>query len=524
MVILGMMIGHKMNDKVDLPLIASSPSNSNGNIGRVEEVIRFIESRYVDDLDTKPIVDKAILAAMNELDPHSIYLTKEQMDQVNEEMGGEYRGIGIETFYIDDTVNVILPLKDSPAEKGGIKPFDKIIRINDSLVAGNGLQFKDIRNLLRGPKSSPLKIEVLSKGSDKSQVREVVIEDLPYKSINRFFMAKNNIAYIKIDRFSQKTYEEFMQAIEYLGENKGARHLIIDLRDNPGGVLPDATEILSQLFIQKGNMLVYTQGKNQRKNEYKSTGKPFFNIDKIAVLINENSASGAEILAGAIQDWDRGVIIGRRSFGKGLVQDQYNLSDGSAIRLTVARYYTPSGRSIQKDYTKGNYNADLQDRYDGGEFFEQDSIEYNDSLRFKTKILGRKIFGGGGISPDIFIPMDSIQLYTSFQNIIASIPRFAYSYAMERNLNMPEKAESFINDWNQPVDIEEAFTRYLEETEINGGVLSPEYSKEAFKAIRYQLGRMYYGRNTVDPILIKDDPFIEEAIEFIEGDKMLNDL
>jgi len=394
-------------------------------IGQVEELIRFVETRYVDSVNRTELVSEAIEAILKKLDPHSIYITPEQLQRVNQEMDGTFNGIGIESFYIDDTVNIIATLPDSPAERAGIMPFDKIISIKDSLVAGNDLDFSAIQDMIKGQLGDKLQMKLLDKAGVEKEIT-VTIGDIPLKSIDVALNISPEVGYVKINRFSSTTYKEFMDQFEDMHES-GTKHMIIDLRGNPGGFLPEATNILSQLYRERGKLLVYTEGRNGNKLEYKTTGKPFFQIDKISVLIDEGSASGSEIIAGAIQEWDRGAVIGRRSFGKGLVQEQYDLGNGGAIRLTVARYYTPSGRSIQKTYNDmDQYDEDIYQRINGGELYHQDSVRSGDDTSFKTRILERELVGGGGITPDVFVPIDSVELDYDFIQINNKVSQFVY--------------------------------------------------------------------------------------------------
>lgn len=517
-----MIVGYKMNERDERPLI--SKADAGQNVGRVEEVIRFIESQYVDDIPVDDVVDASIRAAMDELDPHSLYLNRDQMTRVNEEMGGAYRGIGIETYYIKDTVHVILAAPDGPADRAGVRSFDKIIAINDTIVAGRGLPFADIRNRLRGDAGQDISLQVLR--ADSLLTLHTKVADLPYHSVSSAYMLNESTAVIGIDRFSTKTYEEFMSHLEGLVEDKKAKNIIIDLRGNPGGILPDATKILSQLFVEKGNMLVYTEGKNGRKNEYTTSGKPFYPIQKVVVLIDENSASGSEIMAGAIQDWDRGLIVGRRSFGKGLVQEQYDLRDGSAIRLTVARYYTPSGRSIQKDYTsKSGYDGEIDDRYYNGELFDRDSIATIDSLTYRTKILGRPIYGGGGITPDIFVAMDSSRVFASYREIINAIPRFTYTYLANHPAPRFDSAEQFTTNYTVPDAMLTALARYMPSQSPRFEAQSIQrYDTEIRRHLRFSVGRITYGNGKVESILNEDDPFINAALPYLNDKISLQDI
>jgi carboxyl-terminal processing protease len=427
MVVLGIILGYKMNDKSDGSLISSINVGDDYPLGRVEEVLRFIDNKYVDQLDTDSLSGIAIHSIIDELDPHSVYIPPEEMITVNEDMSGSFKGVGIETLYLDDTVNVVSVLKGGPAELAGLKPFDQLIVVNDSLVAGQGYKFDQIRNMLRGKqKDTHVNLKVKRKGSPNDIVLKVGLKEIKTNSAQISIMIDDSIGLVKIDQFSEHTYQDFMTAVEHLHDTLGMKHLIIDLRNNPGGVLSQVTKIVNQLFTEKERTIVYTEGRKQDKNYYKTNGKTFFKIGKIAVLINGNSASASEILAGAIQDWDRGIIIGERSYGKGLVQEQYNLSNGGAIRLTVSKYYTPSGRTIQKDYTQYNSIAN------------PDSV--NQDLH-KTLVLNRDIYSNYGINPDI-----EINDVSSSYNFTNSILSYSYEFIFRKLKSNPLRPELSITN------------------------------------------------------------------------------
>ncbi|MDF1698125.1 MAG: S41 family peptidase [Saprospiraceae bacterium] len=518
MLAIGMLFGYKMNDRDQGSLIEFVDHDSSpAAVGEIEELIRFIETRYVDSVDRDFLVEKAINAVLGELDPHSVYISPEQLRKVNDEMEGTFRGIGVEIFYIEDTVNVISTIPEGPADRAGIKPFDKLIMINDSIVAGQGLKFGDIRKMLRGDIGDELSIKLLSKEKEE-KTANIVINDIPVHSVKGGIMVDETTGYIKIDRFGSKTYSEFMDYFQSLTEEEGMKNIIIDLRNNPGGYLPQATNILSQLFKQKGSLLVYTKGNNDRKFEYKSTGKTFFPIDKVSVLIDENSASGSEILAGAIQDWDRGVIIGRRSFGKGLVQEQYNLSNSGALRLTIARYYTPSGRSIQRTYEDmDSYYTDYEDRYYSGEFFSEDSISKGNSKEFETMELKRPVFGGGGITPDIFIPIDSLLFDPFYAEVMGDLPQYVYRKISNGN------EEEILANIDQVV--QNIFDQYIlhKETETNKKELSnlSSYIKDE---IRSNLIRFISGDKEMVRLELQSDPFMKAALDYFHTEGKLTDL
>ena len=512
-----MLFGYKMNNQDQSNLISFVDEESKGAVGPVEELIRFIETRYVDSIDRAALTDKAIEAVLSDLDPHSVYINPDQITRVNDEMEGRFRGIGVEIFYLKDTVNIINTIADGPADKAGIKPYDKLISINDSIVAGQGLKFADIRKMLRGDIGEQLELKLIT-NENQDKVANILIDDIPVSSVKGGVMVDDETGYIKIDRFGANTYREFMDYIQDLTEKQGMKNVIIDLRDNPGGYLPQATNILSQLFKEKGNLMVYTQGNSDKKQEYKSTGKSFFRVEKISVLIDENSASGSEIMAGAIQDWDRGVVIGRRSFGKGLVQEQYDLNNGGALRLTVARYYTPSGRSIQRTYDdKENYYSDYEERYYSGEFFSQDSISNGNSELYETMKLKRPVFGGGGITPDIFIPIDSARFEPIYGDIINAIPQFVFKALAEQKGQISKDdivsfANTLYSDYVEGTKTkknESYFDTYQDDIKIKITSSLIKYVEDESAVFKYEL-----------PL----DEFVVKSLEYFNSSNKLTDL
>ena len=517
--IIGMVLGYKMNDADNPPLIqgiGTEESEAITGSGRVEEIIRFVDTRYVDDVDDAELVESAIATVLDQLDPHSVYIAPEYMKSINDSMEGSFRGIGIESFYLDDTVNIIGVIKDSPADKAGLKQFDQIIAINDSIVAGRGLDFSTISEMLRSDnEEKELTINKhLSKTNEKTTIS---IGDIPLKSVEISYMVNKSTGLIKVDRFSSKTYTEFMEALEELYENQGLKNLIIDLRGNPGGYLPETTNILSQLIREKDKLLVYTEGKANDRINYRTTGKSFFNIDKIAVLIDENSASGSEILAGAIQDWDRGLIVGRRTFGKGLVQEQYPLSNGGAIRLTVARYYTPTGRSIQEPYDN------LQEYHDVSRRYKNDTLTIVDSLKYYTKMLNREVYAAGGIFPDVYIPISQIDEDPGLVDILNKVPEWVYIQLRDNVINS-EISENNMPDWEVSSSLNEKFDDYIKS--INGkdviGYLTLN-NEDINQAIKESVATMLFGDEIANKIRNERDNAMDEALKYTSSDKSLED-
>ena len=370
----------------------------------IEAINRF----YVEEVNNSQLVEDAIKAMLEKLDPHSTYSNAEETRRMNEPLEANFDGIGIQFDMLSDTLYVVQVIPGGPSEKVGLLPGDRIIMVNDTLIAGVKMTNSDVIRLIRGKKGTAARI-LVKRDLSTELLEFIIIRDrIPYFSIDAKFMADATTGYIRLSRFSASTLDEFKNSISEL-QNKGMKNLILDLQGNGGGYLQTAFQ-LADLFLEKGKLIVYTQGDRMPRQEIFSTDFSYFKDGKLVVLINEASASASEIVAGAIQDWDRGVIVGRRSFGKGLVQKAIDLPDSSMIRLTVARYYTPSGRFIQKPYEKGNseaYKNDIADRLHKGELTNVDSIHFPDSLKFHTLLFNRTVYGGGGIMPDVFVPFDT---------------------------------------------------------------------------------------------------------------------
>jgi carboxyl-terminal processing protease len=352
----GMFIGQQL-PHADRQFSLMSAGRSGQSTGTLDEVLRYIDALYVDSVNVDKLKERAINALLDGLDPHSVYISPDELQAVEEDMSGGFEGIGVEFLMVDDTMQVVTPLSGGPSEAAGILPGDKIVMINDTTIAGVKMENGEIFRRLRGPKGSMVKISIQRGRENALRHFQISRDIIAVKSVETAYMIDDRTGYIKINRFSARTYQEFMEALRPMVEEQGMANLLLDLRGNPGGYLNEATSLLSQ-FFGEGKLLVYTQGRKDDRREYKSTGRARFNIQHIAVLIDEGSASASEIVAGALQDHDRGWVVGRRSFGKGLVQEQYPLQDGGALRLTISRYYTPSGRSIQRTYANGvDYDA-----------------------------------------------------------------------------------------------------------------------------------------------------------------------
>jgi len=487
------------------------------NTGKLDEIIRFIDSKYVDEVDQEKLINKAIEAMLEELDPHSNYIKSEDLQEVNESLGGSFEGVGIQFYVLNDTILVVSPVTGGPSEKVGIMAGDKIIEIEDSTVAGVGIKNQDVVGMLRGKRGSQVSVNVQRSGNEKLLPFTITRDKIPDYSVDAGYMVDKEIGYLKISRFSGTTFQEFMDKIEKMN-GLGMKHLIIDVRQNPGGYLSAATKIVEQIF-SKRDLIVYTEGRTQRKKEYKSTGRNFYDIDKVAILIDEGSASASEILAGAIQDMDRGIIVGRRSFGKGLVQEQYNLSDRSAIRLTVARYFTPSGRCIQKEYKgkeKREYHDDVGKRLESGELESQDSSAVvSDTTKFYTSE-GRVVYGGGGISPDIFVPIDPVINNMFYVKSQQYMNEFVYKLTDKQKdlVNGYESIEDFNQNFNKSETIFKDFIAYLEEKEIVYNKNEFNDAKSRIKLnLKALLARRLFKEDGFYQIMNQSDPVFLKALE-----------
>jgi carboxyl-terminal processing protease len=402
-------------------------SQGSGKYDKIEDIISFVKLKYVDTVNTDQLTDNAIEKMLSTLDPHSVYIPKKDLESTNESLEGNFEGVGIEFFLVQDTITVVSAISGGPSELVGIRAGDRIIKIEDTTVAGIKIKNEDVIHKLRGQGGTTVHVSILRSGEKALKVFSIKRDKIPLYSIDAGYMIDGQTGYIKINRFSATTYKEFRKKLKELKE-KGMTKLVIDLRQNPGGYLNAATEIADEL-LDDSKMIVYTKGKSVDKVEYKSQRPGEFENGKLTVLIDQGSASASEILSGALQDWDRGTIIGRTSFGKGLVQEQYELPDGSALRLTVARYYTPSGRCIQRSYKNGSeeYYNEISDRYKKGEFMHEDSSMIRDTTVYKTS-KGRIVYGGGGIKPDIFVPLDTTEDFDYLYRVRVAIPEFIYKH------------------------------------------------------------------------------------------------
>jgi len=459
--VLGMLIGFRLRESTwsKLPFIKRS------DYSRIDEVLNLVEEKYVDTVNREKIIDTLIDNLLSTLDPHSFFIPAAELQAVNENLEGNFEGIGIEFYLLHDTIIVVSPIAGGPSEALGIRTGDKIIKIEDTLVAGVGITNNMVLKKLRGKKDTQVKVSILR--PPRKELLDFVItrDKIPIISVVAGYMVDDETGYIKINRFAASTYEEFMSEMKEL-KAAGLQKLIIDLRQNPGGYLQAATMIADEL-LDGEKLLVYTKGKAYKRKDYLTRQPGIFEQGKLALIIDEGSASASEILAGAVQDWDRGIVTGRRSFGKGLVQEQYNLSDGSALRLTVARYYTPSGRSIQRPYDKGVavYNHQIVERIltNGA----KDTLATADSLKFYTS-KGKVVYGSGGIMPDVFIP-DTLGDYQSLAIIRSHIPEFVYDY-MEKNSEKFSRFTSpadFVKNYSVPDTLYRDFIAMAKEQKMS---------------------------------------------------------
>lgn len=415
----------------------SAVSNSYTSILKFRDILSHIERSYVDEVNSEILVEGAINSMLEKLDPHSVYIPKEDLELTKSQLEGAFEGVGIEFNLIKDTIYVVAPLSGGPSEAAGLKAGDKIVQVDGETVAGTGLTNRDVFNLLRGPKGSKVELGVKRAHENDLTSYTVVRDKIPQYSVAVNYMVNDEIGYIKVTRFSATTYDEFKKAMDEL-KAQGMKKLILDLQDNPGGYMDRAINMADE-FISGNKLIVYTDGKRSRyDSQARAQRTGVFEDQPVIVLLNEGSASASEIVAGALQDNDRALIVGRRSFGKGLVQMPIDLNDGSQLRLTISRYYTPSGRSIQKPYDeKGDYRQDLNKRFEHGEYFSADSIHFSDTLRYETR-KGRVVYGGGGIMPDFFVPYDtsqnSVYMNKLFLNNVVNEYTLAYAEENRKKL------------------------------------------------------------------------------------------
>ena len=522
-IIVGIFIGtfyanrySKQDERTGMGFVKTTSNKLNG-------LLHIIDNQYVDTVNINELIEDAMPQILGELDPHSAYIPAKDLQTVNDELSGSFSGIGIQFTIQQDTIHISDVISGGPSEKVGLMPGDRIVEIDDSAFVGKIVTNNESMKRLKGPKGSEVKIGVWRQGEKEILHFTIIRGDIPNRSIKASYMIDEKYGYINIEKFSETTYPEMLIALAKLHQ-ENCQGVIIDLRGNTGGYMGPAIQMVNE-FLPKGRLIVYTQGRKAPRENYPSNGTGSSQQLPITVLIDEGSASASEIFAGAIQDNDRGTIIGRRSFGKGLVQQPIEFNDGSAIRLTIARYHTPSGRCIQKPYVKGHdeqYELDILTRYEHGEFFSQDSIKQDESQIFYTS-LGRPVYGGGGIMPDIFVPQDTTGM-TSYYRMAATrglIAQFAFQYT-DQNRQMLQKYKNAdeLLKYIKTQNILEKFARFAESKGLKRRNILMYQSKELFNRNLY--GNIIYNMLNMEEYLKfinQSDKAVQKALEVLKKEE-----
>jgi carboxyl-terminal processing protease len=521
-VLSGLFLGNIIARRADLSKLTHVFSRS-GTHNKVDELLSIINAQYVDTVNVKEMTEEMMTDLVSKLDPHSVYIPASDLENVNSELEGSFSGIGVQFNIQNDTIMIVAVVSGGPSEKVGLLAGDRIVQVNDTTFVGKTVTNEKVMKKLRGPANTKVKLGVKRHGTKEILHYSITRGEIPVNSVDIAYMIEPQVGFIKVSKFAATTYSEFLDAIAKL-RSKGAKKYIIDLRENSGGFMEQAINMVNE-FLPEGRMIVYSVGKSYQRSEAKSDGKGSCINAPVVVLIDEFSASASEIFSGAIQDNDRGSIVGRRSFGKGLVQQQIDLSDHSAVRLTVARYYTPSGRCIQKPYVKGQaeaYEKDIMNRFNHGEFDSKDSIHVADSLKYKT-VGGRTVYGGGGIMPDVFVPRDTTE-YTPYLNKVINygyLYQFAFQYVDQNRTKLKT-----IKTWQQ-------MEKYLESQDILNQFVVFATSKKVAEnrkqiniSKRFLLNQLeaYISRNILGdsgfyPMLYQDDKTVAKALEIIRTKK-----
>ena len=481
---------------------------------KIKRLIHFIQQDYVDTINTDELLDDAIAKMLEKLDPHSIYIPKENLQAVTENMQGNFVGIGVQFRIINDSITVIQTIKGGPSIDAGIKAGDRILIANNDTLYGKQIQNDQILKRLKGKPNTEVNVQIYRKTTDSLFNITIKRGKVNIKSVDVAYMLNDSIGYIKIDRFARNTYKEFKTALTQLKAQNEVTDLVLDLRGNGGGFIDIANKIVDE-FLEDEKLIVFTKNNKDDMYEYFATEKGDFEEGGLYVLIDENSASASEIVAGALQDNDKGTIIGRRSFGKGLVQEEMDLGDGSAVRLTTARYYTPTGRSIQKPYKKpgtitnndtANYQDDIQERYKSGELFYKDSIKTIDSLQFKTP-KGKIVFGGGGIVPDVFVAIDTTSYLPSYY--YGNLNEFSFNYVDENRGELSKlSVDQFIKNFDKNNTVSDAFFENL--TKYN---ISETTKKKLKKFLKTTIARELFRDEGLYRVMQPDDKMLEKVFE-----------
>ncbi len=509
---------------------ASAQETVQENQLKFARLLRLVDGYYVDSANVEQLTEDAIVHLLSELDPHSTYISKEEVAKMNEGLKGNFEGIGISFNIYKDTLLVTTTISGGPSEKVGLRAGDRIVEVDGKNVAGIGLKNSDVFDLLRGKKGTEVNLKIVRKTSPASLDFKVIRDKIPIFSLDASYMLDESTGYIKLNKFSATTNDEFEEAIKEL-KTQNLQNLVLDLRGNGGGYLNAAVAISDQ-FLNDDHLIVYTNGRNDPKRDYDATNNGYFEKGNLVILTDEGTASASEIVSGAVQDWDRGLIIGRRSFGKGLVQKPFFLTDGSMVRLTTAHYYTPSGRCIQKPYDDGvgEYKKDYFNRMSNGEMFSADSIHFDDDLKHKTLVNGRNVYGGGGIMPDIFVPLDTSHHYSYLNKLRGK--NVTYNFVLDfvdQNRESIHQEYSDFEAFNENFKITDDVVAEVVERGVKEGVEkdeeSLEFVKESLrKELKAYIARDLFSRNDMFKVLNGDDDVISKALEVLDNQKEYNNL
>ncbi len=509
--IAGIFLGYKMRDEI--------PGKSFFFMEKrrpIQEVMDLIESKYVDTVNINMLADTAIQAMLAKLDPHSVFIPAKELDQVNEEIAGSFFGIGIEFNVFNDSMHVINVLKDGPSFKAGLKTGDRILKADGQIISGKKISADSIRLLLRGQIGSVVDVEILR--DNKKMNISIKRDIIPISSVDAAYMIDSESGFIRLNKFSQQTYREFMQNLEAL-KKQGMKKLILDLRGNGGGVLDDAVEIADE-FLDGDKLITYTIGQHYPRKEYRCRREGQFEKGALIILADEGTASASEILIGALQDWDRATIVGRRTFGKGLVQDQFDLSDKSALRLTIARYYTPIGRSIQRSYANGGkaYYEEINSRYTDGEIYSADSIK-NDSSKMYRTAAGKKVFGGGGITPDYFVAADTSKMSDVITRVYSKslVNDFGYKYYMTNKsiLQQYKSTAEFTRSFQTNAESWSFFEKMAAADSIDLTTLNEKEKSYLNKVLKTSVARQLWRNEGYFEVSNLDDNAVQKALELL---------